>query len=197
MELRRRREEAMKQAGKSDAPPSGDSIFNALKRDIGDGPDIEAIEEALLQGRINKSQPNPQIAEIVTVQLNVARDAAPGVRELRLKTPSGMSNPMYFQVGEWHEYYEREPNDKKAVAGVPEWMPAIVNGQIMPGDVDRFRFRAVKGSRVVAAVSARSLIPYLADAVPGWFQATLTLYDPKGRAADAYRELAKEVIDRV
>ena len=24
------------------------------------------------------------------------------------------------------------------------------------------------------------MIPYLADAVPGWFEATLTIYDPKG-----------------
>ena len=30
------------------------------------------------------------------------------------------------------------------------------------------------------AASARELIPYLADAVPGWFQAVLTLYDASG-----------------
>jgi len=30
------------------------------------------------------------------------------------------------------------------------------------------------------AASARELIPYLADAVPGWFQAVLTLYDANG-----------------
>src|SRR6185369_1395468 len=29
--------------------------------------------------------------------------------------------------------------------------------------------------------NARALIPYLADAVPGWFQATLALRDAKGR----------------
>jgi hypothetical protein len=32
----------------------------------------------------------------------------------------------------------------------------------------------------VIAASARELIPYLADAVPGWFQAVLTLYDASG-----------------
>ena len=31
------------------------------------------------------------------------------------------------------------------------------------------------------AASARELIPYLADAVPGWFQAALALYDAKGK----------------
>jgi hypothetical protein len=78
-------------------------------------------------------------------------------------------------------------------------LPAIVNGQIMPhgadrarfqsqqgqqftpGDVDRYRFQARQGEHLVVAVSARELIPYLADAVPGWFQATLALYDAKGK----------------
>ncbi len=43
---------------------------------------------------------------------------------------------------------------------------------------------------MVIAASARELIPYLADAVPGWFQATLALYDAKGRQVaydDDYR----------
>jgi hypothetical protein len=56
----------------------------------------------------------------------------------------------------------------------------VVNGQIMPGDVDRFRFRAQSGQRLVVEARARRLIPYLADAVPGWFQATLAVYDADG-----------------
>jgi hypothetical protein len=51
----------------------------------------------------------------------------------------------------------------------------------MPGERDRIRFSATKGQKLVIAVSARALIPYLADAVPGWFQATLALQDAKGR----------------
>ena len=60
----------------------------------------------------------------------------------------------------------------------------------MPGDVDRYRFPARKGQQLVVAASARELIPYLADAVPGWFQAAVTLYDAKGKElayADDYR----------
>jgi hypothetical protein len=60
-------------------------------------------------------------------------------------------------------------------------LPAVVNGQIMPGGVDRFRFSARARQRLVVAASARELIPYIADAVPGWFQATLALYDAKGK----------------
>ena len=59
-------------------------------------------------------------------------------------------------------------------------LPAVVNGQILPGGVDRYRFQARKGLQLVVAASARELIPYLADAVPGWFQAALALYDAKG-----------------
>ena len=53
--------------------------------------------------------------------------------------------------------------------------------QFTPGDADRYRFHARKGQQLVIAAAARELIPYLADAVPGWFQATLTLYDARGK----------------
>ena len=60
----------------------------------------------------------------------------------------------------------------------------------MPGDVDRYRFTAAQGQQLVAVVCARELMPYLADAVPGWFQAALTLYDAQGHEVaygDDYR----------
>jgi len=86
-------------------------------------------------------------------------------------------------------------------------LPAIVNGRIkpglaqpqgsnrsgqpyMPGEADRYRFQARQGQHLVIAASARELIPYLADAVPGWFQAVLTLYDSSGKEVaydDDYR----------
>jgi len=78
-----------------------------------------------------------------------------------------------------------------------ETLPVVINGQILPGDVDRFRFEVPKGTRLVAAVSARSLVPYLADAVPGWFQATLRLLDPKGNElafSDDFRFLPDPVV---
>ena len=139
-----------------------------------------------------KRQPNAQISEIVTLYLTVNPSAPPGERELRLKTSRGITNPLYFHVGTAREYREREPNDSKPDNGVLsgkvmdmevsnlESLPVVINGQIMPGDIDRFVVDAVKGMRLLAAVKARTLVPYLADAVPGWFQAILTLYDPQG-----------------
>jgi len=137
-----------------------------------------------------KRQLNPQIAESVALNLRLAPDAEPGRRELRLVAPSGVSNPISFYVGQLREYREKEPNDRSAGRGIPGELPVIINGQILPGDVDRFSFRATRGEGIVVTARARELIPYLADAVPGWFQATLALYDEEGNElayADDYR----------
>ena len=151
----------------------------------------------------NKQQTNRQLAELVLIEITIDPDAAPGNRELRLGTKTALTNPMVFQVGLLPEIRELEPNNQKAYPELPKLLrlsnrpkekphnvPVLFNGQIMPGDVDRFRFRARKGQQFVIEAQARSLIPYLADAVPGWFQATLTLYDAIGKEVafeDDYR----------
>jgi hypothetical protein len=149
------------------------------------------------------------VVETVTMKVTVGKDAAPGERELRLACSTGLSNPLVFEVGQLQEF-SRDPSWKTADDRIPNFrfkapgeprtgppppptdvaLPAIVNGQIMPSAVDRFRFQAKKGQRLVIAVEARKLIPYIADAVPGWFQAAITLYDPSGREvafADHFR----------
>ena len=135
-----------------------------------------------------KQQLNPQIEEKVTLHVTIAADAAPGERELRLLTPTAATNPLRFEVGALPERRETEPNDRTQDGGTAS-LPLVLNGQIMPGDVDRYAFRARKGMQVVAAVAARELMPYLADAVPGWFQPVVAIYDPGGRelaCADHY-----------
>lgn len=150
-----------------------------------------------------KLQLNRQIAEIALIEVTIDADAAPGKRELRLRTRAGVTNPVIFQVGLLPEVRELEPNDDRAYPELPNLpkltsllsakpldLPVLLNGQVMPGDVDRFRFQARKGQKLVIRAHARSLIPYLADAVPGWFQATLTLYDAAGKEmafADDFR----------
>ena len=128
-----------------------------------------------------KRQPNAQIAETVSLNLTIAVDAKPGRREIRLKTSSGVTNPLVLYVGQHAEYVETEPNNKTPGLGADKPLPVVINGQIMPGDIDRFEFTARKGMRLVAIVRARELIPYLADAVPGWFQASLKLSDASGK----------------
>ncbi len=127
-----------------------------------------------------KRQPNVQILEEVTLHIKLDASAPVGERELRLITPTGMSNPLWFQVSPWAECRETEPNDKVPDKAAGDTLPAVINGQIMPGDVDRFAIKARKGQHLVIAASARELIPYLADAVPGWFQAVISLSDANG-----------------
>ncbi|MCP4249839.1 MAG: hypothetical protein GY778_22585 [bacterium] len=143
---------------------------------------------------VKKRQLNAQIAELVLVEVSIDRKAAPGDRELRLVTPAGLTNPMCFQVGLLPETCELEPNDpltERLVADEPSLqLPIMINGQIRPGDIDRFSFFAKQGQKLVIEGQARHLIPYLADAVPGWFQAMLSLYDDEGDEvafADDYR----------
>ena len=125
--------------------------------------------------------------------------AEPGQRELRLRSAAGLSNPLAFHVGQLPELCKKEVRGDKepkafgdpkpgpqAKSTLPEppidiTLPSVVNGQIMPGEVDRYQFRAHKGQQLIVAASARELIPYLADAVPGWFQAALAhLRFPRG-----------------
>ncbi len=151
-----------------------------------------------------KQQMNRQLAEMVVFELHIDPAAEPGIRELRLNTRFGLTNPINVQIGQVDEVTELEPNDRDAyplldkvlqaknipLLGKPLELPVTLNGQIFPGDVDRFRFRAAAEQSLVIETHARSLIPYLADAVPGWFQATVALYDADGREvafADDYR----------
>ncbi len=60
-------------------------------------------------------------------------------------------------------------------------VPCTMNGQIAAGEVNRYRFQASKGQRLLISAKARQLIPYVADGVPGWFQAVLRLHDSGGK----------------
>lgn len=155
------------------------------------------IRDTILKNPPNR-QGNPAIAERVTVKVTVAPDARPGARELRLETALGLSNPLVFHFGGLPEFSKPPAQsvgpeierlrrqfggpavETSGKAPLRVTLPAVLNGQIMPGAVDRFRFSARAGQELVAVCRARSLIPYVADAVPGWFQATLALYDAKG-----------------
>ena len=158
--------------------------------------DLETLEKEMaeikekLANPKNRNRSNPQLSEDVKIRVKLAADAETGEREVRLKTAQGLSNPVAFYVGQLPEYSEKEPKNKTEDTNLLSELPLVINGQIMPGDVDRFRLKLSKGIRLVMAASARELTPYLADAVPGWFQATLALYDADGEEVaydDDYR----------
>jgi hypothetical protein len=137
------------------------------------------------------------ISNLAFVEVTIAPDAVPGRRELRLATLRGVSNPLVFHVGQFPEIC-RKPmrsamiqvlgKEELALRKRPDdeveqriTAPCTVNGQIASGEVNRYRFEARKGQRLVLSTDARALIPYMADAVPGWFQPVLAVYDAQGK----------------
>jgi hypothetical protein len=118
---------------------------------------------------------------LVILRISIDPDARPGMRELRLLTRGGgASNPLRFMVNTLPEAREYEPNDLKSPDESHMQTPFIMNGQVMPGDEDHFSFDGIKGQQLVIHVKARELVPYLADAVPGWFQAVVAVHDSRG-----------------
>jgi len=146
------------------------------------------------------------IASLVLVEVTMAPDARPGQRELTLATPRGVSNPLVFHVGQLPEV-SRKPmiTATRQVLGKEELalrtrpadevearitVPCVMNGQIASGEVNRYRFEARKGQRLVISAQARQLVPFIADAVPGWFQPVMALCDAYGKEvaySDDYR----------
>ena len=194
-ELQDRRAAATASAKKRDGPASSQPGTNVVWTAADDRIIAEMRQKLILFAP--RRNGNPAIAETVAVRVTLAPNAEPGERELRLATPTGLSNPLRFCVGQLVEYNKRDPklgadtapqrplrfnNEPKAVEPTEMniTLPAIVNGQTLPGGVDRYHFQARHGMGLVVVVAARELIPYLADAVPGWFQAAVTLYDAKG-----------------
>ncbi len=151
--------------------------------------ELEFVEWKFLKAD-PRAQPNAQIGETAMIEVAVDSDALPGIRELRLLTARGLTNPVRFEVGQLPEVREPQPADPRAADTEPFELPVVLNGQITPGDADRFCFRAEQGQKLVIQAHARSLMPFLADAVPGWFQPTLAVLDARGREiaySDDYR----------
>ena len=153
-----------------------------------------------IQRRFAEDERTPAVgahAELVFAEVTVAPDARPGRREIRVITQKGISNAMSFYVGQVPEV-ARKPmkTSQKQVLGkeslaqrkrppgeeeVRITVPCTMNGQIAAGEVNRYRFPASKGQRLLISAKARQLVPYVADGVPGWFQAVLRLHDANGK----------------
>ena len=162
--------------------------------------------EILINTFFLRQQSIPSLAETVVLSVTIAPDAKLGERELRLQTDLGLTNPLIFNVGElpefsevaWRNDFEEIDEIEDAWYNVPSdpgatppprdpevptdiTLPATVNGQILPGDWDFYRFSAYGGQKLVIDVNAQRMIPFISDAVPGWFQATVTLFDTDGK----------------
>ena len=112
----------------------------------------------------------------VKVMLKIAPDAKLGLRDLRLRTATGMSELRTFSVGALKEVSEVEPNNDFSKPQAVE-NRVTINGVADNEDVDYFAIQAKKGDRITAEVEGIRL--------------GVTLFDPYVAIMDAKRfELA-------
>jgi len=147
-----------------------------------------------------RREAQPALADSVTLEVTLAADAEPGRRELRVETPRGY--PILWRSTlatarireqESEPVFEPQTSSKAGFACRHDETPSRCGrGQrqiiprertwfttrraVHPRSADRFRFEARQGQQLVIAAAARDSF-LLPDAVPGWFQATLALYD--------------------
>jgi len=153
-----------------------------------------------IQRRFAEDERTPAVrshTEIVFAEVTVSPDAKPGRREIRVITKRGISNPLPFYIGQVpevarkpmktcqlpvlgkeHLAQRKRPPDEEEMRVT---VPCTMNGQIAPGEMNRYRFEASKGQRLIISARARELVPYVPDGVPGWFQAVLRLRDANGK----------------
>lgn len=91
-------------------------------------------------------------------KIEVAPDAAPGVRQVRLAGPKGVTSPRPFSVGSLPELLEKEPNGTAAQAQRIAALPVTINGTLPArADLDLFTVSLKRGECLVVAGEARAL----------------------------------------
>ncbi len=153
-----------------------------------------------IQKKFADDERNPAVrsqTELVFAEVTITPDAKPGRREIRVITKQGVSNPLAFYVdqvpevarkpmkamqlpvlGKEYLAQRKRPREEEEIRII---LPCTMNGQLAAGEMNRYRFQASKGQRLVISAKARELIPYVPDGVPGWCQAVLRIRDATGK----------------
>ena len=134
----------------------------------------------------NDLQASPSLAGLVILDIKASPDAKPGRRDIMVWDNSGVSTPYsFFVTSEPHiqeplykSPYEIKKKGEPQLDPVP--LPVTFDGQIFPGETDVFYLTLKQGMNLVCAVTARELLPFLGDAVPGFFNPIIHLFDPSG-----------------
>ncbi len=139
-------------------------------------------------------QDTPALNHLLILDVEVAPDAEPGRRDLFLYGNNGASAPHPFYVTKERHFVEPFfvipprgshiplPHVLHLPPDVPpQTLPVHLDGQIWPGETDSYVLRLEEGQQIVCSVLGRELSPYLGDAVPGFFNPVLRLYDARER----------------
>ena len=137
-----------------------------------------------LHVRRNPLQQTPSLRSMLIIDVEADANAAPGVRELRIYGRRGVSAPKLFFIDKCDHYQEPgyvAPNKPRPETPYVKAIPAVVNGQIMPGEADSFIVKLDKETEYTFTLTGRRFQPFIGDAVPGHFQPVLEIIDPDGK----------------
>ena len=134
----------------------------------------------------NALQSTPSLRQMMLVTVAADANAEAGLCSFSLCGGNGISAPRPFEISALPRTAEplyvpphRPQPEPRFVDLCAEG--AILDGQIMPGSTDTFRLRLAAGKHYAFKVTARELQPYIGDAVPGFFNAVITLKDEDGK----------------
>jgi hypothetical protein len=107
----------------------------------------------------------------------VEKDAAPGVRSLRVATAYRLSEPVRFEIGTLAEVSEALTNSAASAQVSVRELPVCLNGRVSGTGADRYRFQATKGATLVAFTEAQVL-------PRGAFRPALAFTDEAGKPCE-------------
>ena len=172
---------------KPDDPHISEWRSNEWYQALGTLPPIEiAIVERYLFVPRNLLQSAPSLSQMTIVTIAADQNAKPGVYDVSAWNDAGISIPRPFVVtAQQHRKeslyvppHRKQPELSSADATLSG---VVLDGQIMPGEIDAFNVRLSGGKRYQVKVTARELQPYIGDAVPGFFNPAIVVRDESDR----------------
>lgn len=139
------------------------------------GGNLQGAKDVLLSGQgVRATIADASNAAALSLTLEIAADAVPGPREMRVVTPGGTTNAGRVWVGIYPNLLEKEGNNGIVDAQKVESLPVTVQGQVNGAeDVDNFAFTAGANETFVFDLAAFRM----ASALDGY----LALYDARGK----------------
>lgn len=160
----------------------------------------------------NYPQATPALDNLLILDIEAKPDAPPGRRDIIIYDGHSASAPHSFfvtkepHVGE--KFFVIPTRAQRKTLRLPATLhlpteippqtpPVYLDGQVWPGETDCYQLVLKKGQNLVCALTGRELLPYLGDAVPGFFNPELRLYNAANKrvaGADDYHYLPDPVL---